>query len=132
MPTGRVSMPGFSTLSATLQYCLVPVEFGRKNRMAGRRVSGYPGHVIADQDYVLGTEDAEITRLGIQHRVWRPYVLDAWARAGIEPGMKVVDVGAGPGFVTIDLAEQVGRDGAVLAVERSQPVQSTWVERRLP
>ena len=36
-----------------------------------------------ETDYVLGTHDEEIARLGIQHQVWRPYMLDAWSRAGI-------------------------------------------------
>jgi hypothetical protein len=25
-----------------------------------------------ERDYVLGTHDAEIARLGLQHRIWRP------------------------------------------------------------
>ncbi len=25
-----------------------------------------------DRDYVLGTHDEELERLGLQHRVWRP------------------------------------------------------------
>ena len=36
-----------------------------------------------ERDYLLGTHDAEVQRLGLQHRVWRPRVLDAWRRAGI-------------------------------------------------
>jgi hypothetical protein len=36
-----------------------------------------------DRDYVLCTHDEEIARLGLQHAVWRPRVLDAWRRAGI-------------------------------------------------
>lgn len=70
-------------------------------------------------DYVLGTDDAEIARLGVQHRVWRETVLDAWRRAGLRAGMRVVDAGAGPGFATLDLAEIVGPAGSVTAVERS-------------
>lgn len=71
-------------------------------------------------DYVLGTHDAELLRLGLQHRVWREQMLTAWRRAGIRPGMRVLDVGAGPGYATMDLAELVGPAGEVLAVERSE------------
>lgn len=71
-------------------------------------------------DYVLGTHDAEVARLGLQHDVWRPRVLDAFARAGIHTGQTVIDVGAGPGFVTADLAELVGPRGRVVSVERSR------------
>lgn len=70
-------------------------------------------------DYVLGTHDEELQRLGLQHRVWRPVVLNCWERAGITVGKSVLDLGAGPGYAAIDLAEIVGPDGRVVAVERS-------------
>jgi SAM-dependent methyltransferase len=73
-----------------------------------------------ERDYVLGTHDAEIERLGLQHRIWRPFMLDAFARAGIRPGLTVLDVGAGPGFAALDLAGIVGAGGRVIAAERSR------------
>lgn len=73
-----------------------------------------------ERDYVLGTHDEEIQRLGLQHRVWRPRVMDAWRRAGFNLGQTLVDVGAGPGHATMDLAEIVGSAGRVIAVERSR------------
>jgi len=73
-----------------------------------------------ERDYLLGTHDAEVERLGLQHRVWRPRVLDAWRRAGITVGSRVVDAGAGPGWASLDLAEIVGPEGKVHALERSQ------------
>ncbi|MEZ5995837.1 MAG: methyltransferase domain-containing protein [Hyphomonadaceae bacterium] len=75
---------------------------------------------MADRDYVLGTHDEEINRLGFQHRVWRTRALDAWKRAGIDEGARVIDFGAGPGFATMDLAEIVGPTGRVFAFERSR------------
>jgi SAM-dependent methyltransferase len=74
---------------------------------------------MSEGDYVLGTRDDEVERLGRQHRVWRPRVLDAWCRAGIANGQTVLDVGAGPGFATLDLAEIVGPRGKAIALERS-------------
>ena len=73
----------------------------------------------SERTYFLGTHDEELERLGLQHRVWRPAVLECWRRAGIGPGSKVLDVGAGPGFAAADLAEIVGPEGIVVAVERS-------------
>lgn len=73
-----------------------------------------------DRDYVLGTHSEELARLGLQHRVWRPVVLDCWQRAGITVGKHVLDVGAGPGYAAVDLAEIVGRTGEVVALERSE------------
>jgi SAM-dependent methyltransferase len=72
-----------------------------------------------ERDYVLGTHDEELKRLGVQHRAWRPVVVDCWKDAGITTGSRVLDVGAGPGYATIDLAEIVGPSGRVVAVERS-------------
>lgn len=90
---------------------------------------------MAERDYLLGTHDEEIQRLGLQHRVWRPRVLDAWRRAGITTGQTVVDAGAGPGWASLDLAEIVGPDGRVHALERSRrfldALQANARERRL-
>src|SRR5689334_10149392 len=76
--------------------------------------------MAVERDYVLGTREKELARLGLQHRVWRPVVLDCWQRAGITVGKRVLDVGAGPGYASIDLAEIVGPTGEVVALERSQ------------
>jgi len=72
-----------------------------------------------DRDYILGTHDAEIERLGLQHRVWRPTALSFWRRAGIAAGHTVIDAGCGPGYATIDLAEIVASKGRVIAIDRS-------------
>jgi len=72
-----------------------------------------------ERDYVLGTHEDELERLGVQHRAWRDVVLDCWGNAGVTAGSRVLDVGAGPGYATADLAEIVGRTGKVVAVERS-------------
>lgn len=74
----------------------------------------------SDRDYVLGTHDAEIERLGLQHQVWRRAALSLWERAGVSRGVVVIDSGAGPGFASLDLAEIVGKEGRVLALERSE------------
>ena len=68
---------------------------------------------------MLGTHNDEHLRLGMQHSLWREFVIDAWKRAGIGAGSRVVDVGAGPGFATMDLADIVGATGHVTAVEIS-------------
>lgn len=73
-----------------------------------------------DRDYVLGTHDEELSRLALQHRVWRPHALDAWRRAGFTVGQTLLDVGCGPGYATVDLAEIVGPAGRVIAMDRSR------------
>ena len=73
-----------------------------------------------DKDYVLGTHDDEITRLGLQHRVWLPRASDAWRRAGFTTGQTLLDVGCGPGYATADLAGIVGPRGRVIGIDRSR------------
>ncbi len=72
-----------------------------------------------ERDYVLGTDPEELARLGLQHRIWQPHVLECWQKAGITIGKRVLDVGAGPGFASFDLAGIVGEQGEVVGVERS-------------
>jgi SAM-dependent methyltransferase len=72
-----------------------------------------------ERDYILGTHDEEIARLGLQNGVWREHLLRGLDRAGIGPGVRVLEVGTGPGFVTLDLARRVGATGRVIGFDRS-------------
>jgi ubiquinone/menaquinone biosynthesis C-methylase UbiE len=71
------------------------------------------------EEYILGTGDRESDRLGLQHRLWAASAHNLWERAGLLPGMSVLDVGCGPGHATMDLAEIVGPTGRVVAVDES-------------
>jgi SAM-dependent methyltransferase len=86
-------------------------------------------------DYILGTHAEELERLRFQHELWQPFAQEAWRRSGLKPGMRVLDLGAGPGFCGCDLAEAVGKAGRVLALERSPiyvaAAQATALERGL-
>ncbi len=73
-----------------------------------------------DRDYLLGTHDEEIARLGLQHRVWQPRTLASWRAAGFTTGQTILDVGAGPGYASLDLAAITGPAGRVIALERSR------------
>ena len=77
-----------------------------------------------ERDYVLGTHDEEISRLGLQHRIWRPVVLGCWQRAGIRSAAACSIVGAVLVTPRVDLAEIVGPTGKVVAVERSEQFRS--------
>lgn len=76
--------------------------------------------MTAEKDYVLGTHDEEIERLGLQHRVWQPKTTAAWQRAGFGVGQTLIDIGCGPGYATLDLADIVGPAGRVIAIDRSR------------
>ena len=80
-------------------YATVVASHGRDRRLPVLSpAQGEVALMAAERTYFLGTHDEELERLGLQHRVWRPTVLDCWRRAGIGPGSKVLDVGAGPGL----------------------------------
>jgi len=76
--------------------------------------------MATEKDYVLGTHDDELARLGVQNEVWRPYARLAWQRAGFGPGQTIVDMGCGPGWATLDLAALVGPTGRVIGIDRSR------------
>src|SRR5574341_2357266 len=88
-----------------------------------------------DRDYVLGTHDDEISRLALQHRVWRPRALDAWRRAGFTVGQTLLDIGCGPGHASVDLAGIVGPSGRIVAIDRSRrfldALEATRLQRDL-
>jgi ubiquinone/menaquinone biosynthesis C-methylase UbiE len=70
-------------------------------------------------DYVLGTSGDESARLGLQHRLWSAAAHALWERAGVQPGITVLDIGSGPGHASLDLAQIVGPAGRVIAVDES-------------
>ena len=72
------------------------------------------------REYVLGTGDDELQRLGLQHRLWSDAAHAAWKRAALAPGQRVLDVGAGPGYAAFDLAQIVQAHGRVLALDESR------------
>jgi ubiquinone/menaquinone biosynthesis C-methylase UbiE len=74
-----------------------------------------------DHQYVLGTDDTELARLGLQHHLWSACAHEAWERARIRPGQRVLDVGCGPAYAAADLALLVGPTGHVQGVDESGP-----------
>lgn len=58
-----------------------------------------------------------VIELGLRNDVYRRPLVTALDRLGLREGWRCVDVGAGGGDVTVALAEVVGRDGRVYAVD---------------
>ena len=81
-------------------------------------------HAPTDENpYVLGTDERELHRLSLQHRLWSGRCLEHWQRAGWgprEPGLRIMDLGCGPGYATRDLAQMLGRSGEIVAVDESK------------
>lgn len=69
--------------------------------------------------YVLGHSDWELERLATQARLVDPFTRRYFERAGIGPGMRVLDVGSGAGDTALLLAALVGPTGSVTGADRS-------------
>jgi ubiquinone/menaquinone biosynthesis C-methylase UbiE len=67
--------------------------------------------------YALGHDNVEVQRLLLQGRLYNDYSEHALQLAGLRPGMRVLDVGCGPGDVSFIAARLVGRSGTVLGVD---------------
>jgi SAM-dependent methyltransferase len=70
-------------------------------------------------EYILGTDPDELERLRFQHHVWLAPMHELLARAGLGAGQRVLDLGCGPGFTTLELAQVVGPTGRVVASDQS-------------
>lgn len=67
--------------------------------------------------YVLGHAHVEVRRLLLQGRVYNDHTEHALRLAGLRPGMRVLDIGSGPGDVSLIAARLVGPTGSVLGVD---------------
>ena len=72
-----------------------------------------------ENEYVLGTDENELTRLGFQHQIWSEFAENAWNKAGFGIGDTLLDIGCGPGFTSLDLSRLVGNSGKVIALDLS-------------
>ncbi|MDA0973256.1 MAG: methyltransferase domain-containing protein [Bacteroidetes bacterium] len=78
-------------------------------------------HELSEENaYILGTEQNELYRLGLQHQVWATEAQEGWRRAGFTAGQFILDLGSGPGYCARELAFVCGNSGKVIAVDKSQ------------
>lgn len=75
---------------------------------------------MENKDYVLGISDYELNRLEFQHGVWKEITDSFLNKLNITSGSKILDAGAGPGFVSADLLVRTGTTGEVTALEPSE------------
>jgi SAM-dependent methyltransferase len=76
-----------------------------------------PSSAATGSTYLLGHADAEVHRLLLQGRLYNDYTEHALRVAGLRPGMRVLDIGSGPGDVSFVAARLVGPTGTVLGVD---------------
>jgi SAM-dependent methyltransferase len=73
--------------------------------------------LMDDTDYALGRTTAEYERLIEQAALLRPLTERTLRAAGVRAGMRVLDLGCGPGDVGFLVSELVGADGSVVGVD---------------
>lgn len=73
-----------------------------------------------NKEYILGANQTELERLEFQHGVWKEITDRFLDKINIQKGWKCLDVGSGPGFVSMDLRKIVGGSGEITAVEPSE------------
>ena len=76
-------------------------------------------HRSSADNYALGHTPQDIQRLLLLGRIYQTFTRRAFAEAGITTGMKVLDIGCGPGEVSLIAADMVGETGSVLGVDAS-------------
>ena len=69
--------------------------------------------------YPLGHSPAELDRLAIQAQRLAEDSVTLLRRAGIAPGQRVLDIGCGPGDLSLHAAELVGPQGRVVGIDAS-------------
>src|SRR4051794_6783760 len=77
---------------------------------------------MTESTYVLGHADVEVQRLLMQGRLYNDLTEHALRLAGLQPGMRVLDVGCGPGDVSFAAADLVGPTGNVLGVAAASDI----------
>ena len=80
------------------------------------------GQAGRDAIYALGYTEDELQRLTDQAQLYASSTRALLADAGIAPGMRVLDVGCGPGDVSLLVAERVGPTGEVVGVDTNERV----------
>jgi ubiquinone/menaquinone biosynthesis C-methylase UbiE len=76
-------------------------------------------HSESSSSYALGHSEEELDRLRTQAQLIDPITRRFFREAGIEPGMRVLDVGCGAGDTSVLLVDMVGAGGEVIGVDRA-------------
>jgi ubiquinone/menaquinone biosynthesis C-methylase UbiE len=79
--------------------------------------------------YVCGHSAGELARLETQGAFFEEITRDFLARAGLSPGMSVLDIGCGVGDVSFLAADIVGPSGRVLGVDHAAEAIATATAR---
>jgi ubiquinone/menaquinone biosynthesis C-methylase UbiE len=79
--------------------------------------------------YALGHSGQELDRLSRQAEIFAPFTRQLFQQAGINRGMRVLDVGCGGGDVTLLASELVGPRGKVIGADQAISAVQRATER---
>src|SRR5262250_1658181 len=82
-----------------------------------------------DRAYVMGRSADETRRLQERAKFFDPLTRHLFQDAGIGTGMRVLDIGSGPGDVSFLAAELVGSTGSVVGVDANPEVIRAAIAR---
>ena len=72
------------------------------------------------EDYILGNDQEELSRLKLQHDLWKPDLIKLWDFSKIKQANQILDLGCGPGYTTIDLAKYLDHPCSITSVDISE------------
>ena len=84
---------------------------------------------MTDEHYPFQSSEGERRRLIAQAGLVAPLTERLFEKAGITPGMRVLDIGSGSGDVALLAARLVGSEGTVVGVDRD-PAQVAFATQR--
>lgn len=72
-----------------------------------------------NEKYSLSVGEEDLDRMTMLGNIYMPYCVDFLLENGLKSGLKVADVGCGPGNFSVWLSEQIGINGQVIAIDNS-------------
>lgn len=73
-----------------------------------------------EKEYILGNDQEELARLKLQHELWKPDLIKLWDKSNIQKAKRILDLGCGPGFTSLDLINYVHHSCEMTSVDLSE------------
>ncbi|AGH95526.1 class I SAM-dependent methyltransferase [Pseudobdellovibrio exovorus] len=71
------------------------------------------------EEYVLGNDQEELSRLKLQHDLWRDELLKLWDQSSLRDAKKILDLGCGPGYTSLDLLKYNRQQAQMTSIDIS-------------
>lgn len=84
---------------------------------------------VGSGSYVMGRSPSETQRLQAQDKIFGGYTERFLRMAGVRPGMRILDIGCGPGDVTMTAARIAGESGGVTGVDADDELLAVATRR---